>query len=156
MNNQSNFDRKKILNGEVHNWYKITLGFSDQLVSMILDKFEFQSGDWVLDPFCGSGTTLVECKKRGIDTIGIDANPSSYFASRVKTNWELDGSQLKFLLSDLGKYYASFLDNIYAIEQDVTYKYLTDSGMIKEVDQSKAFKKSIGDKISNKNSRYSK
>ncbi len=44
----------------------------------------------MLDPFVGTGTTLIECKKRGINSIGIDANPVTAFASRVKTTWDID------------------------------------------------------------------
>jgi DNA modification methylase len=31
-------------------------------------------GDWVLDPFVGSGTTLIECQRLGRNGIGIDIN----------------------------------------------------------------------------------
>lgn len=86
---------QKILNGEVHDWYSIILGYSDHLVSQLLDRFKIQPGDWVLDPFCGSGTTLVECLKRGINAVGVDANPSSCFAARVKADWTLDGRRLR-------------------------------------------------------------
>ena len=34
-----------------------------------------KKGDWVLDPFAGSGTTLIECKRLGRNGIGIDLNP---------------------------------------------------------------------------------
>ena len=34
-------------------------------------------GDCVLDPFCGSGTSLVAAAERGHSTIGIDANPQA-------------------------------------------------------------------------------
>ena len=44
----------------------------------------------MLDPFVGTGTTLVECKRNGINSIGIDANPISAFASQVKTSWDID------------------------------------------------------------------
>ena len=33
-----------------------------------------KKGDWVLDPFVGSGTTLIECKRLGRNGIGIDLN----------------------------------------------------------------------------------
>ena len=39
----------------------------------------------VLDPFCGSGTALVECQRLGITAIGIDLNPIACLISRVKT-----------------------------------------------------------------------
>ena len=35
------------------------------------------------DPFCGTGTTLVECKKLGVASVGIEANPVAHFASQV-------------------------------------------------------------------------
>lgn len=33
-----------------------------------------KKGDWVLDPFVGSGTTLIECKRLGRNGIGIEIN----------------------------------------------------------------------------------
>lgn len=39
----------------------------------------------VLDPFCGSGTTLVEAVRRGQQAIGVDLNPIACLMSRVKT-----------------------------------------------------------------------
>ena len=38
----------------------------------------------VLDPFCGSGTTLVEAAIKGLDTIGIDCNPIAILISQCK------------------------------------------------------------------------
>jgi hypothetical protein len=34
-----------------------------------------KKGDWILDPFVGSGTTLIECRRLGRNGIGIDLNP---------------------------------------------------------------------------------
>jgi DNA modification methylase len=39
----------------------------------------------VLDPFCGSGTTLVEAALRGRKSYGIDSNPIACLVSRAKT-----------------------------------------------------------------------
>jgi len=33
----------------------------------------------VLDPFCGTGTVLLEAMKQGFNSIGTDANPSNFF-----------------------------------------------------------------------------
>lgn len=49
----------------------------------------------VLDPFCGSGTTLVESVQRGHSAIGIDLNPIACLMSRVKTTrWEVNDEEL--------------------------------------------------------------
>jgi DNA modification methylase len=44
----------------------------------------------ILDPFCGTGTTLVESKLNGIKSIGLEANPFLHFASSVKLDWDID------------------------------------------------------------------
>lgn len=73
-----------------HDWYRFVLSFPPHLVRHYLEKFSVGSNDLVLDPFCGTGTTLVECKKQGIASLGIESNPMAYFASRVKVNWRID------------------------------------------------------------------
>ena len=71
----------------VHDWYRFVLSFPPHLVRSYVQRFEVNSGQRVLDPFCGTGTTLVESQKIGISSIGIEANPMAYFASQVKVNW---------------------------------------------------------------------
>jgi len=41
-----------------------------------------KKGDWVLDTFVGSGTTLIECRRLGRNGIGIELNPE--VAQRAK------------------------------------------------------------------------
>lgn len=71
----------------VHEWYRFVLAFPPHLVRAYLERFGITARQTVLDPFCGTGTTLVECKKLGIPSIGIEANAMAHFASRTKTNW---------------------------------------------------------------------
>jgi len=78
----------------VHNWYRFVLSFPPHLVREYLDRYSITSKHLVLDPFCGTGTTLVECKKRGIASIGIEAHPMCQYASRVKTDWSVNADQL--------------------------------------------------------------
>jgi site-specific DNA-methyltransferase (cytosine-N4-specific) len=43
----------------------------------------------VLDPFCGSGTTLAEARRRGLASTGVDLNPIACLISRVRVQrWE--------------------------------------------------------------------
>lgn len=58
----------------VHEWYRYVLSFPPHLVRTYLDRYGVDERQRVLDPFCGTGTVLVECKKRGIPSIGIEAN----------------------------------------------------------------------------------
>jgi len=119
------------LNGEIHNWYQLVTGYSGELVAGIIDEFNIQPGKKVIDPFCGTGTTLIECKKRDIESLGIDANPSSCFASRVKTNWNLKGKHLRELVDELNKVQYVYMRRTKAFKNDPTYEYLENSGMIK-------------------------
>jgi SAM-dependent methyltransferase len=78
----------------VHDWYRFILSYPPHLVRDYLLRFDIDPGKCVLDPFCGTGTTLVECKKLRIPSIGIEANPMACFASQVKLNWNVDPSGL--------------------------------------------------------------
>lgn len=44
-----------------------------------------RSGGVLLDPFCGSGTSLVEARLAGMHAIGIDLNPFAVFLAKTKT-----------------------------------------------------------------------
>ncbi len=81
----------------IHDWYRFVLSFPPQLVRKYLQEFNAKDNTLVCDPFCGTGTTLVECVKQNIPSIGFEALPMPYFASKVKTNLDLDISKLSFL-----------------------------------------------------------
>jgi hypothetical protein len=74
----------------VHDWYRFVLSFPPHLVKTYLNRFGITEKQRVLDPFCGTGTTIVECKKLGIPSMGIEAHPMTAFASRVKSDWTID------------------------------------------------------------------
>jgi DNA methylase len=78
----------------VHDWYRFVLSYPPHLVQHYLEEFGIDRGQQVLDPFCGTGTTVVECKKRGIASLGVEANPMAQFAGAVKLDWTPDPDQL--------------------------------------------------------------
>lgn len=66
-------------------WYKYKEGYSSLLVWRLLDEFKANKDDIVLDPFLGSGTTLVGASRFGITRgHGVEVNPFSAMLSRVK------------------------------------------------------------------------
>src|SRR5204863_5068723 len=61
-------NKLRIEDHAAHDWYRFVLSYPAHLVRTYIDRFALNSGKTVLDPFCGTGTTLVECKKHGIPT----------------------------------------------------------------------------------------
>ncbi|ESA34449.1 dna modification methyltransferase [Leptolyngbya sp. Heron Island J] len=71
----------------IHNWYRFVLSFPPHLVRYYLQRFQATAKTVVLDPFAGTGTTVVEAKKLGFSAVGIEANPMAHFACSVKLDW---------------------------------------------------------------------
>ena len=65
--------------------------FIAEIPRALLDALPVPPGTAVLDPFCGSGTTLVECQRRGLPSVGIDLNPIACLMTKVKTSLQPDG-----------------------------------------------------------------
>lgn len=87
-------NRMRAADRPIHDWYRFVLSYPPHLVREYLERFDVTANSTVLDPFCGTGTTLVECKKLGIGSVGIESNPIAGFASDVKTNWAVDTESL--------------------------------------------------------------
>ncbi len=66
-----------------------------------VEDFELSPGKTILDPFCGTGTTIIEAKKLGIRGVGLEANPLAAFAGRTKLDWKLSPTVLRSLAESL-------------------------------------------------------
>ena len=78
-----------------HDWYRFVLSYPPHLVRDYINDFQLNENTVLLDPFCGTGTTLVESKLNHIPAIGLEANPFPHFASRVKADWQIDSQELQ-------------------------------------------------------------
>lgn len=67
----------------VYRWLYYKEAFSRNLVWLLLDEMCPGKGR-VLDPFCGTGTTLLACKEKGLPSIGTDMNPIALTAARAE------------------------------------------------------------------------
>lgn len=84
--------REKDTTKHVHRLHPYKGKFIPQLVEYFLDdhvdesktQVYFRKGDIVLDPFCGSGTTMVQANELGIHCIGIDVSGFNALISNAK------------------------------------------------------------------------
>jgi len=86
-----------------HDWYRFVLSYPPHLVRNYIEKFQLDAKSIILDPFCGTGTTLIEAKLAGIKSIGIEANPFPHFASLVKLDWSISPDLLSSRSHDIAK-----------------------------------------------------
>ncbi|MBM4030252.1 MAG: site-specific DNA-methyltransferase [Planctomycetes bacterium] len=68
----------------VHRLHPYLGKFIPQLVELFLRRF-FEPGDTILDPFAGSGTTLVEANALGMNALGIELSPFNCLIIEAKT-----------------------------------------------------------------------
>ncbi|MBI4823720.1 MAG: hypothetical protein HY805_05765 [Nitrospirae bacterium] len=108
-----NFDEQTIseLNkyGIVHRWYNYLEEFPYTLIEDKIKEYQIKPSSLVIDPFVGSGTTLVSANMFRCNAIGFDTNPLMVFISTVKTTWEIDLTHLKKEVYKVGR---EFLENI--------------------------------------------
>jgi len=75
---------ERVRTKHVHRLHPYHGKFIPQLVEVLLDRY-LAPGDHVLDPFAGSGTTLVQALESGLDATGVDIAAFNCLLMRVKT-----------------------------------------------------------------------
>jgi site-specific DNA-methyltransferase (cytosine-N4-specific) len=58
--------------------------FNPQIVRAVGNIIGIVNGEWILDPFCGCGTTLLEAAHMGWNAIGLDLNPLGVEITQAK------------------------------------------------------------------------
>ena len=80
----SSLPRKRCLRYATHGLHEYRGKFFPQLVRALMNIVQLPDNAVVLDPMCGSGTTLVETRLSGRTGYGLDMNPLSVFLTDVK------------------------------------------------------------------------
>src|ERR1700761_3221799 len=73
----------------VHRWFRYSAGFSAAWVDKIVRSHADAERLNILDPFVGSGTTLIAARAAGADSIGIESHPFVARVARAKLHaWD--------------------------------------------------------------------
>ena len=104
----------------VHRLHPYLGKFVPQLVEIFLRKYQPRS---VLDPFSGSGTTLVEANALGIPSTGYDISPFNCLLSKVKTA-EYDVPELEAEIRDIVGRVSLPVQHYDEVVQDTDNEYL--------------------------------
>ncbi len=116
--------REKDTTKHVHRLHPYKGKFIPQLVQhFIKQDVYFKKGDIILDPFCGSGTTLAQASEMGIHSIGIDVSRFNCMIADVK----LSAYDFDFLKREVAHVQTALLDyehdsNISGFEQTLLLK----------------------------------
>lgn len=109
----------------VHGLHEYKGKFNPQVVKSLLNIYDISSNDLILDPFCGSGTTLVEAAHNNINAIGTDINPLATFIANTKVaTLNIKSIELSQAQSLLLKKFEQIRNEIILDETDIRIKYL--------------------------------
>ncbi len=97
----------------VHRLHPYLGKFIPQLVEVFLRKY-FSPGQTVLDPFSGSGTTLVQANELGVNAVGYDISAFNVLLARAKTK--------HYDLKNVRREILDILDKVHANTQTEAYQ----------------------------------
>lgn len=82
-------------------WYRYYPGFSENFAHSVLSSAHLKTGQWILDPWNGSGTTTSQAISLGIDACGYDLNPVMVIVAKARALDTAEYPSLKPLLARL-------------------------------------------------------
>jgi DNA methylase len=86
-------DNKKL---PIHRWFKYSAGFSAEWAESVIREHQGIAPVSVLDPFAGSGTTMIAAEKAGANAVGYESHPFIARVAKAKLMWHaVDPQQLR-------------------------------------------------------------
>ena len=121
----TNLPKSRRLRYGPHGIHEYRGKFFPQLVKALVNSAGLPEGATVLDPMCGSGTTICEARTMGMKSIGVDLNPLSVEISQLKAGLlsitpEQLQSELKQLIEELKQDRAPDLERLWS-KRDLDY-----------------------------------
>jgi len=115
---QSFFKARQFSTGyATHGLFPYRGKFHPQLVKALINIIGLEQGDLLLDPMAGSGTTCLEARLLGLNSIGVDVSPFCMLMSEAKSiGMEIDPGLLPLLIPDILKF-IGFMEQPSAIEE---------------------------------------
>ena len=71
----------------IHGWYRYSAGFSAEWAAELIGAEKANGRTHVLDPFAGSGTTLLSAELQGVNSVGVEAHPFVARIAKAKLLW---------------------------------------------------------------------
>ncbi len=84
----------------VHGWFRYSAGFS---AAWVIDEIDRRGATRVLDPFAGSGTTLIAAQQAGAAAMGADAHPFVARVAQAKLAWTADADAFEARARDVSR-----------------------------------------------------
>jgi hypothetical protein len=79
----------------VHRWFRYSAGFSGEWVERLVKEAGTPTNVRVLDPFAGSGTTMLAAQFAGAVSMGLDSHPFVSRVGKAKLLWTEDPHELR-------------------------------------------------------------
>ncbi|MBL7075538.1 hypothetical protein ISS37_09915 [candidate division KSB1 bacterium] len=99
--------------GVIHKWYNYLEDFPYSLIEDKIIEYNLKDNSLVVDPFCGSGTTMITANMFHLDAVGFDANPLMTYVSKVKTNWDINIGELEKWIRNVAEQFLKGVQELY-------------------------------------------